>query len=450
MACLQPPHQNQHYGTRLESLACPHQSVAAVLPRITQAWTSMFRPETLAHICGHAHLKHIIRMHACQQLPPPCMLWHGPPGVGKTSMARALITHYKHKEDEACHASPSTPPLTQNIQTPTIHVLELNASERRNHSDVSSAIGDRINALTHVKDPTLQFFIVDECDAMTVPAQVGLAKLIEDVHQRNQNPQLHVKIGIVAMCNDFERIHWRLRLALLVVKFNLMQADACHKWLVSRLRNLLCPECWPQADHPSTWVLAANDGHQDFPLHRWVDIDTGTFQTWAKAQDVIQADFKPPLDMRHMLMRAQAHVQSLAVAYIEQGTSPNPPTPTPSRINIATQTSQQLISSLQQAFGGPEHIHMLKPRLNHLHRAGIDNIQLAQRLLQSNNALEAITNAATTMDNTRRQPQDTFDYPAINLQTPAMAVLDFVTRTQSMAVIPDIYMYHLMGALSEP
>lgn len=391
--------------TRLECrnvCVCPHHTLSDVLPKITSSWTLLSRPRRMDEICGHNHLKRFVHTHVQNNMPTPCMLLYGPPGTGKTSMARSIVRQYEIKDylTTDSHIERMLP----------IHTLELNASERRNHNDIVSAIIERIEYLKHIKEPTLQFFIIDECDAMTTHAQMALCSAIDMIVRINEDPHSMSKIGIIAVCNNISLIDWHLQSSLLSINFEIPNIKTCHEWLLRTMIRIMCDEC--SAD------ISNAEGVSKWQLYKWARIGIETVSSWIEGRhysnemNSCKNKDDKPIDMRQIITRAQAHVQSIVVRLIES----NHIGPTQE-----TDVISRLFVKLTNMIHSDASLESIRSIVQDIHRIGIDNIQLSQRLLQYENNLGS-------------------QYE----QTSSQAVIKFITRTQSLAVIPDIYIYSLI------
>ena len=124
----------------------------------TQPWTEKYRPLTLSDVLAHESIIDIINRFA-NSGSLPHLLFHGPPGTGKTSTVLALAK----KLFGTSFAS---------------MVLELNASDARG----IDVVRDEIQSFSSTCRPATGHFklvIMDECDSMTKDAQFALRRIME-------------------------------------------------------------------------------------------------------------------------------------------------------------------------------------------------------------------------------------------------------------------------------
>lgn len=127
-------------------------------------WTEQLRPAHISEVVGHAGLKEfltkIVVAHETNPrtlLQVPHLILHGPPGTGKTSLARSF----------ASDLYPGNPAST----------LYLNASDER----TINTVRERISTFLTTQWPgvTRQIVLFDEVETMTEPAQLTLRALMD-------------------------------------------------------------------------------------------------------------------------------------------------------------------------------------------------------------------------------------------------------------------------------
>jgi len=139
-------------------------------------WSEIKRPEFLDDVVGHAEVKSILTSYL--KTPPysKAVLLHGPPGIGKTSIALASI--------RTCGMEP----------------IELNATQLRSHEDVARLMSSYRNTQTISAllrgDTKTSCLVLDEVDGSDSHAQ---RKLSEWISKDRTLP-------ILMTCNEVPRI----------------------------------------------------------------------------------------------------------------------------------------------------------------------------------------------------------------------------------------------------
>lgn len=143
-------------------------------------WTTEHRPTTLAEVKGQPTDQ--IRQVVEESRSPPNLLFHGPPGTGKTSTARALVRDTQGSLDS---------------------LYEINASDERGIDAVREKI-NKYASLDAGAQVTLSMntpvILLDEADSMTLDAQQALRSPMEDT------PAMIILTG-----NDVSAIHDAIR-----------------------------------------------------------------------------------------------------------------------------------------------------------------------------------------------------------------------------------------------
>lgn len=170
-------------------------------PESPGPWVDRYRPETMDELVGQEYIVSTVRQFIHQGTFPH-LLFHGPPGCGKTTVSQCLVT--------------------QLYGSATLARLVINASNERGIDTVRNKIrafaGCDARALMPVECRHLHKTVVlDEFDSMTTTAQNSLRQLMENCHGTR----------FVLICNELDRIDMAIQSRCASFRFGrLSDADA--------------------------------------------------------------------------------------------------------------------------------------------------------------------------------------------------------------------------------
>jgi DNA polymerase III delta prime subunit len=141
-------------------------------------WSEIRRPETLDQVIGHTDIKHQLHVYLTTKPFTKVVLLHGPPGIGKTTIALA------------------------SARSLGFEPLEINASQSmRSFADVEHLVQScqhTISISSLIRgDQTPMCLILDEIDGSDPHAQRKLAEWMIGSHR---------KLPVVMTCNEIPRV----------------------------------------------------------------------------------------------------------------------------------------------------------------------------------------------------------------------------------------------------
>jgi replication factor C subunit 3/5 len=178
-------------------------------------WVEKYRPKTFDEIVLNES-NQLFFTNVMKSTHMPNMLFHGPPGTGKTTTILNIIRSYQHLNSKGL-------------------MLHLNASDERGIETIRT----QIFAFVHAKplfNAGTKFVILDEVDSMTKTAQQALCSML----------QTYVHVRFCLICNYISRIDMSLQSMFIKIKFNNLPTQA----VVDFLSTIVAAEALPyNQDH---------------------------------------------------------------------------------------------------------------------------------------------------------------------------------------------------------
>eukprot|EP00922_Rhytidocystis_sp_ex-Travisia-forbesii_P054832 GHVS01081229.1.p1 GENE.GHVS01081229.1~~GHVS01081229.1.p1 ORF type:complete len:396 (+),score=37.65 GHVS01081229.1:139-1188(+) len=182
-------------------------------------WVEKYRPRVLDEVSHQDEAMRMLKT-VVQSGNMPHLLFHGPPGTGKTSSILALANELFGKELRS------------------ERVKELNASDDRGIAAVRDKVkvwsryeprGGSVHPVTGRPLPSWKIVVLDEADMMTADAQSALRRVMEEYSRSTR---------FVIICNYFHKIIDPLASRCSVYRFQSISADA----QVARLSHICVSE----------------------------------------------------------------------------------------------------------------------------------------------------------------------------------------------------------------
>ncbi|EDO07860.2 Replication factor C subunit 4 [Babesia bovis T2Bo] len=200
-------------------------------------WVEKYRPASLDDIVFHTNAMTTMR-HIVESYDMPHMIFHGPPGTGKTSAALAIARQIYGPEGMK------------------ERVLELNASDERGINVVRERIktytrlnisSNRVNTQTGRVMPNFKMIILDEADMITPDAQAALRRIIENFSNISR---------FILICNYVHKIIGPIYSRCSAFHFKPISQDA----QIERLRYICTAESLEYEDHALDFLTQVSQG----------------------------------------------------------------------------------------------------------------------------------------------------------------------------------------------
>jgi len=167
-------------------------------------WIERYRPQTLAEVVNHKQIIESLTGFLKTPETMPHLLFAGPPGNGKTSVALCLARQLLGK-------------AWRN------YTLELNASDERGIDMVRERIKNFSRHITGpLADLPFGLIILDESDQMTAPAQTALRRIMESYSRTSR---------FILICNYSGKIIAPIQSRCAIFRFSALGKDDVEKHL---------------------------------------------------------------------------------------------------------------------------------------------------------------------------------------------------------------------------
>tara|TARA_Y100001970_G_scaffold31743_1_gene39528 strand:+ start:695 stop:1624 length:930 start_codon:yes stop_codon:yes gene_type:complete len=167
-------------------------------------WVEKYRPDVFEDIILDSNNKELFKR-ILETNYFPNLLFHGPPGIGKTTTIINLINKFKKQNNEESKSL----------------IIHLNASDERGIDIIRNNIYNFVNSDNLFSKGT-KFVILDEVDYMTKIAQQALKCLLQEYNKG---------IKYCLICNYISKIDISLQYEFIKVRFNKLTENDIYNYL---------------------------------------------------------------------------------------------------------------------------------------------------------------------------------------------------------------------------
>ena len=167
-------------------------------------WVEKYRPDVFEDIILDTNNKELFKR-ILETNYFPNLLFHGPPGIGKTTTIINLINKFKKQNNEESKSL----------------IIHLNASDERGIDIIRNNIYNFVNSDNLFSKGT-KFVILDEVDYMTKIAQQALKCLLQEYNKG---------IKYCLICNYISKIDYSLQYEFIKVRFNKLTENDIYNYL---------------------------------------------------------------------------------------------------------------------------------------------------------------------------------------------------------------------------
>ena len=175
-----------------------------MISKVSIPWVEKYRPDAFEDIILDTNNKELFKK-ILETNYFPNLLFHGPPGIGKTTTIINLINKFKKQNNEESKSL----------------IIHLNASDERGIDIIRNNIYNFVNSDNLFSKGT-KFVILDEVDYMTKIAQQALKCLLQEYNKG---------IKYCLICNYISKIDYSLQYEFIKVRFNKLTENDIYNYL---------------------------------------------------------------------------------------------------------------------------------------------------------------------------------------------------------------------------